>query len=68
LVSQRDQEATRAAQAREAAGVCATCGVSLFGMVPLDIYDRRCCSADCVVKLRRRLLADAAAKRMGGTA
>lgn len=63
LVAQRSQEEARSAAAREGAGVCAYCGVSLFGRLALDLYDRRCCGADCVLKLRRRLLADAAMKR-----
>ena len=45
------------------AGVCAFCNKSLFGIKPLDIFDRRCCSSPCVLSLRRKLAADAASKR-----
>jgi hypothetical protein len=47
-----------------AAGVCAACGASLFGMKSFDVFDRRCCSSVCVNLLRRSLVAAAAEKRM----
>ena len=45
------------------AGVCAQCEKSLFGLKPLDLFDRRCCSSPCVVLLRRKLAVQAAEKR-----
>ena len=49
---------------KKAAGNCANCNVSLFGLKPLDVFDRRCCSSNCVVALRRKLAAEAALKRL----
>ena len=45
------------------AGTCGFCNKTLFGIKPLDIFDRRCCSSPCVLSLRRKLAADAALAR-----
>ena len=60
---QQQQKVSKLEAAKRDAGVCATCGVSLYGKLALDIYDRRCCTSECVIKLRRQLAADAAMKR-----
>ena len=52
------------AERMAAAGTCASCGVSLFGLKPFDVFDRRCCSTACVTVLRRSLVAAAAEKRI----
>jgi hypothetical protein len=44
--------------------VCALCSKSLAGIKALDVFDRRCCSSDCVLRLRRKLAAEAAEKRV----
>jgi hypothetical protein len=49
---------------RDVAGKCANCEKSLYQIASYDVFDRRCCSSDCVVSLRRKLLAEAAEKRM----
>jgi hypothetical protein len=51
-------------RAREAAGVCPSCQLSLYGIPTYEIFDQKCCSSGCVVKLRRKLAAEAAEKRM----
>lgn len=51
-------------RAREAAGVCPSCQLSLYGIPTYEIFDQKCCSSACVVKLRRKLAAEAAEKRM----
>jgi thiamine pyrophosphate-dependent acetolactate synthase large subunit-like protein len=48
-------------------GECGFCQKSLMGIVPLDIFDRRCCSSGCVVMMRRKLTAEAAEKRFKGS-
>lgn len=63
LAEQQLRAKHQAEYAKISAGACATCNVSLYGKLALDIYDKRCCSAECVVKLRRTLAADAAMKR-----
>lgn len=60
-------KAQRLEQAKANAGQCACCGMSLFGIQPFDVFDRRCCSSECVIKLRRRLAAEAAEKRLQGS-
>ena len=50
----------------EAAGLCAMCGKSLHKVKAFALSDAKCCSADCVMKLRRRQAADAAERRMAG--
>lgn len=47
------------------AGVCAApkCEVSLHQQETFDVLGRRCCSAACVMNLRRHLAADAALRR-----
>jgi len=45
-------------------GFCSFCEKSLAGIVPLDVFDRRCCSSACVVQMRRKLTAEAAEKRL----
>jgi len=73
LLEQQEKAAALAEEERRAnavnnAGNCANCEKHLFGIVPLEIFDQKCCSSGCVMKLRRKLAADAAMKRMGGSA
>jgi len=49
-----------------AAGVCAQCGKGLYKVKAFALSDAKCCSADCVMKLRRRQAADAAERRFAG--
>jgi hypothetical protein len=63
LERQKQQEVEMAARRRVDAGQCGACGTSLFGIKSFDVYDRRCCSAKCVIALRRTLAAAAAMKR-----
>eukprot|EP01034_Spumella_vulgaris_P023232 gene23232-29434_t len=63
---QKQHEVDLAARRVVDAGQCGACGSSLFGVKSLDVYDRRCCSAKCVIALRRTLAAEAAMKRFGG--
>ena len=49
---------------KKSAGSCANCNISLYGIKALDVFDRRCCSSNCVVSLRRKLAAEAALKRL----
>ena len=48
-------------------GDCSYCHMSLKGIVPLDVFDRRCCSTGCVAMLRRKLTAEAADRRARNT-
>mmetsp|Transcript_23283 Transcript_23283/g.39455 ORF Transcript_23283/g.39455 Transcript_23283/m.39455 type:complete len:125 (+) Transcript_23283:51-425(+) len=63
----RDQRLVREREIEERnsklVGECSFCHKSLVGIVPLDIFDRRCCSSGCVVMMRRKLTAEAAEKR-----
>eukprot|EP01041_Mallomonas_annulata_P012718 gene12718-26790_t len=45
-------------------GSCAFCSSSLVGKKVLELFDRRVCSSDCVMKFRRKLAAEAAEKRL----
>ena len=45
------------------AGECALCCKSLYKSDFFDVLDRKCCSTECVAKLRRKLAADAAMAR-----
>ena len=45
------------------AGHCFMCNKSLFQITPYELLDHKCCSSDCVAKLRRKLNAEAAMKR-----
>jgi len=47
-----------------AAGECAQCGKGLYKIKAFALSDAKCCSADCVMKLRRRQAADAAERRL----
>lgn len=47
-----------------AAGLCAYCEKSLINIKVLDVFDRRCCSTNCVILLRRKLAGEAALQRM----
>jgi len=52
---------------RTEAGRCAQCEESLYGRLALDVFDRRCCSSQCVLQLRRKLQAEAALKRIAAS-
>ena len=43
---------------------CANCGNSLFGKTSFDVFDRRCCDADCAAKYKRKVLSAAAESRL----
>ena len=47
------------------AGVCAQCSTSLYKVKVFALQDCICCSAACVMTLRRRLAAEAAERRFG---
>jgi len=64
-VAQQEAAKADAETRRLNAGQCALCGKSLAGVRALGVFDRRCCSSDCVLRLRRRLAAEAAEKRLG---
>ena len=51
-----------------AAGVCAQCGEGLYKVKVFALVDAKCCSADCVIKLRRRQAAEAAERRFSAGA
>lgn len=67
LEQEQKLRAERKLAARENAGSCAVCGTGLFGIMTLEVFERRCCSTSCVQRLRRQLAADAALKRMGSS-
>lgn len=47
------------------AGHCCVCDVSLLNnKLVVNVFDQKCCTAKCVMALRRRLAADAAEKRL----
>ena len=46
------------------AGKCSFCEKSLGGIVPYEVFGRHCCSSSCVVRMRRKITADAAEKRL----
>lgn len=66
LQRQQVEELRRAEDAKKNAGLCDNCAAPLFGKLALDLYDKRCCGAACVLALRRKLAADAAMKRFQG--
>lgn len=45
------------------AGTCDQCNKSMHGILKYDIFDKSCCSSECVVLLRRKLQATAAENR-----
>lgn len=49
---------------RDLAGYCVFCGKSLYKQDFYDVMTFRCCSTDCVAKLRRQLAAEAALQRL----
>lgn len=66
-VARREEEAKAAAEAllRESAGECALCRKSLYKSVDsYDVFDKKCCSSACAVLMRRKLMAEAAEKRL----
>ena len=63
-IAQQQVAKEEAEKRRANAGVCALCSNSLAGIKALDVFDRRCCSSDCVLRLRRKLAAEAAEKRV----
>ena len=66
--SAKDEDSRETQKSKEEpsqkAGTCAFCDKSLFGIKVLDVFDRRCCSTNCVILLRRRLAGEAALKRL----
>ena len=62
------QTAVQEAKRREdthRAGHCCVCDISLLNnKLVVNVFDQKCCSARCVMALRRRLAADAAEKRL----
>lgn len=63
----REEEAAQVAAAlavRESAGNCDMCSKSLFQAQMYEVFDKKCCSSACVVLMRRKLMAEAAEKRL----
>lgn len=48
---------------KQLAGQCPICAKSLYKHDFFDVLDQRCCSTECVAKLRRKLAAEAAMQR-----
>jgi hypothetical protein len=59
----KEEEAKRLLEI-EQCGVCDQCEKSLYKNKVYNIFDKSCCSSDCVVLLRRKLAAAAAESRM----
>lgn len=67
VVQQKAVDAQLLVERQQAAGQCAFCQLSLFNIRKvLDVFDRRCCSSECVTKLRRVRAAEAAEARFKG--
>ena len=62
---QEKEAAAEAEQRRLSAGECGHCGKSLYLIKVFPLQDCKCCSAACVLQLRRRLAAEAAERRFG---
>ena len=62
---QEKDAAEEAEQRRLDAGECGHCGKSLYMVKVFPLQDCKCCSAACVLQLRRRLAAEAAERRFG---
>ena len=60
----RQTAAQREIEEQKLAGNCAQCGIPLVNSKALDVFERRVCSSNCVLQLRRKLSAEAAEKRL----
>ncbi|RYH08593.1 hypothetical protein EON65_40770 [archaeon] len=63
-VVRQQERLEREALERERAGQCAQCNTNLYKKDFFDVINERCCSTECVAKLRRRKQAEAALQRM----
>ena len=61
-----EAKAAEEAKKRTSCGNCDTCNKSLYRSEMFEVFDRKCCSSTCVVLCRRKLMAEAAEKRMKG--
>ena len=62
---QEKEARAEAERVRLHAGECAQCGNSLYKVKIFPLQDCKCCSAACVLSLRRKFAAEAAEKRFG---
>ncbi len=61
--STSDDFAQQDDEKNEVVDICASCGASLYGKVAYAVFDERCCSNECVTKLKRARAAAAAEAR-----
>lgn len=64
LAKEEEEERKRLEQLKIIAGNCEFCKTTLYGKEFFDVYNFKTCSTDCATKLRRKVQAEAAEKRL----